>query len=747
MKVETEKFKTDKFDPIVKENMKILRNSPIGDALSLEKEVARRLVCRKGTRLIQGIQPVCEYCNKGSYRQAFQEPMTECQHCPFNFYNDHLGQSECKKCPSPNNYTLKKGAVSLEECVKYKFIDFNKEKKDGIFLIKDDDYIKPFNLGLVILGILIEKDNIMNILEKNTNYVNISELQNGMTGVTIVGIVIGRNGPRSFPSKRDHTVNKNVLLLTVRDSAHDFINVTCWGSLDYINNLSYEFIVGSCVEISNPTIQVKPLNGSSDYYSPTTPSHFILHAGEHKATVKMYLGADRESYLELQRIPTKSPYDFYSFESIIEAGKQETGSICNILGVVRQVLKPRKFINKKGMKSKLCEIKLFDQSCDSFSLILWNDSFISMAEDWRPKQQILFATDVRLKYDLYRKRMTADTTSKTIITINPRTNQALNLYKYSTTVTFDSDDKISAESINLAQITEMYNISEIIQLQSIPPGEAGLLGYCGITYAYITFFPLDCSVEKLYGYKCQFCGVRVAKSASSCSNLSCATKHATKGFVKYFNIPMEITDECGTLKMCRFEGKTVEALLNHSVDEFITLSEEYRNKVKWQFMTERFKIFFKTSFADQETNPNPTVFQRSAEEEYINKNDDDEYDERDVFHMIRDIKDPEHPYSLEELNVLEKSLIEVNNENNKVIVQFTPTIPHCSLATLIGLSIRVKLLRDLPKRFKVDVVITPGTHASELAINKQLADKERVAAALENVHLLTVVNQCINGEN
>ena len=54
----------------------------------------------------------------------------------------------------------------------------------------------------------------------------------------------------------------------------------------------------------------------------------------------------------------------------------------------------------------------------------------------------------------------------------------------------------------------------------------------------------------------------------------------------------------------------------------------------------------------------------------------------------------------------------------------------------IGLSIRVKLLRSLPPRFKVDVTIAPGTHASETAVNKQLADKERVAAALENAHLL-----------
>ena len=67
------------------------------------------------------------------------------------------------------------------------------------------------------------------------------------------------------------------------------------------------------------------------------------------------------------------------------------------------------------------------------------------------------------------------------------------------------------------------------------------------------------------------------------------------------------------------------------------------------------------------------------------------------------------------------------------------------MATLIGLSIRVKLLRSLPRRFKVDVLISPGKHVSEDAINKQLNDKERVLAALENDNLLRVVNQCIAG--
>lgn len=118
-------------------------------------------------------------------------------------------------------------------------------------------------------------------------------------------------------------------------------------------------------------------------------------------------------------------------------------------------------------------------------------------------------------------------------------------------------------------------------------------------------------------------------------------------------------------------------------------------------------------------------------------------DELEVFELIRHVNDPEHPLTLEQLHVASLDLVRVDDAASEVTVHFTPTIPHCSMATLIGLSIRVKLLRALPSRFKVRVCVTPGSHSSEAAVTKQLNDKERVAAALENAHLLDVVNKCV----
>jgi metal-sulfur cluster biosynthetic enzyme len=152
-------------------------------------------------------------------------------------------------------------------------------------------------------------------------------------------------------------------------------------------------------------------------------------------------------------------------------------------------------------------------------------------------------------------------------------------------------------------------------------------------------------------------------------------------------------------------------------------------------------------------NANPTVFTVAKDDygnfdlQYADEETRELFSAEEVFHYIRKLNDPEHPLTLEQLNVVTLDQVHVNDETNRVFIQFTPTIPHCSMATLIGLCIRVKLLRSLPSRFKVHIEIFPGAHQSEHAVNKQLNDKERVAAALENTHLLEIVDKCIETSN
>ncbi|CAD1469642.1 unnamed protein product, partial [Heterotrigona itama] len=88
-----------------------------------------------------------------------------------------------------------------------------------------------------------------------------------------------------------------------------------------------------------------------------------------------------------------------------------------------------------------------------------------------------------------------------------------------------------------------------------------------------------------------------------------------------------------------------------------------------------------------------------------------------IIDLLRTIKDPEKPQTLEQLDVVYEDCVEILRQTPKGVsvirIEFNPTVPHCSLATLIGLCIRVKLERHLVALFKLDIFIKKGAHSTE----------------------------------
>lgn len=60
-------------------------------------------------------------------------------------------------------------------------------------------------------------------------------------------------------------------------------------------------------------------------------------------------------------------------------------------------------------------------------------------------------------------------------------------------------------------------------------------------------------------------------------------------------------------------------------------------------------------------NPSPEVFERQ-ERKRASKGEGEPLDGGDVFEFIRDIQDPEHPYSLEQLNVVKEELVSLDHD-------------------------------------------------------------------------------------
>ena len=95
------------------------------------------------------------------------------------------------------------------------------------------------------------------------------------------------------------------------------------------------------------------------------------------------------------------------------------------------------------------------------------------------------------------------------------------------------------------------------------------------------------------------------------------------------------------------------------------------------------------SSKDRLENVNPMLYDRTHDRAITDADYDDDIEDpvdvREIFDLIRDINDPEHPLTLEQLNVVTEDQISVDDKKSDIKVKFTPTIPHCSMATLIGI--------------------------------------------------------------
>lgn len=150
-------------------------------------------------------------------------------------------------------------------------------------------------------------------------------------------------------------------------------------------------------------------------------------------------------------------------------------------------------------------------------------------------------------------------------------------------------------------------------------------------------------------------------------------------------------------------------------------------------------------------NPNPEVKVLTREP---SKPTSEQTFREKIFDVIRDIRDPEHPHSLEELSVIDIDSISIAEPTDDgpgygtVSIQFTPTVPHCSLGSIIGLSIQTKLSESnlLKPRgehyYKLQVTCADGTHVNADDISRQLTDKERIAAASENPRIMGLIRSC-----
>ncbi|KAK3396361.1 hypothetical protein B0T20DRAFT_269017 [Sordaria brevicollis] len=164
-------------------------------------------------------------------------------------------------------------------------------------------------------------------------------------------------------------------------------------------------------------------------------------------------------------------------------------------------------------------------------------------------------------------------------------------------------------------------------------------------------------------------------------------------------------------------------------------------------------LFPKQWWAGSSLNSDPSVWTSDEDEdEDLTLATEEPIDEQEIYDLLSKISDPEHPVTLGQIAVVRLDDIHLSpspgersdpNSLVNVEVDLTPTVNHCSLATVIGLAVRVRLENALPPNYRIIVRMKDGSHAQDDQVNKQLGDKERVAAALENDTLKGIISKML----
>nr|XP_008115010.1 PREDICTED: meiosis-specific with OB domain-containing protein isoform X2 [Anolis carolinensis] len=395
------------------------------------------------------------------------------------------------------------------------------------------------------------------------NFVAVSDLHPNLARPNIIGVVIGKTDAKGFPDRKNIGSERYIFNFTVRDSPSYFINVNSWGREDYIKSLSDSFRVGDCVIIENPLVQTKEVE-RDEKFSPTTPSNYKLLLSENHSTVRICSPGEVDpQLLSLLNIPVKDPQDFYSLGDIVANGQSLDGRIINVLAAVKSVGVPKCFTTSDRRKGQRCEVRLYDETESSFAMVCWDNESIQLAQSWMPRETVIFAADVRINFDKFRNCMVATVISKTIITTNP-----------------------------VQTIADVYTVeqlkSEVVQRVGKPEP------FYGIIFAYISTLNIDTETPKIIRNRCVKCHFVVNENTNVCSFCPGfgASSDAMPVFPS-FDLFVDLTDHTGTLHSCSFSDTVAEEALGYTVQEFQALTEAQRTALKWHFLLERSKIYFK----------------------------------------------------------------------------------------------------------------------------------------------------------
>ncbi|XP_076647537.1 meiosis specific with OB domains hold'em [Halictus rubicundus] len=461
----------------------------------------------------------------------------------------------------------------------------------------------------------------------------LNSLQPGAQNALVIGIIINSFNMKTIDATRSRFNHgeRGVWTFTLRDSEEYTINVTVWGSVQFVRKLSSEFHVGSVVEVINPKVQERRPEDRNELFVPSVSSRCSLTVNEGNALVQAHDAPTRSRYEPLLMYPIKSLTSTRTLKNIFDNLEALRDQYVDVLIVVTFVSNIRNIITRDGRSIRFRNFEAADGSSDEVaSLVLWENEWIDRAAFWEPKKTVLFLTEARIGYDNFKKKTVLSIVRKTLITENPDAPQTTTIRNSLRCYDPDVMSGNTFASPNPDTISTVMTIQEISNRLNKAPKAGDRLQFAVILKAYVMDINVDSRNPEIISSRCALCKKIVLDQNDSCMNLECPSGNGTRVpmNVMSLNLKVNLKDDTGYLIGCKLSGDVAERVLGCTAAEFQAMIIPQREDLKWKYALEKCDIRLHI-FGPTSTFPNAIYNILS-----INNNEDEDADTQPLDEII-----------------------------------------------------------------------------------------------------------------
>lgn len=197
---------------------------------------------------------------------------------------------------------------------------------------------------------------------------NIASLHPNAINFIVTGLVIGKSNVTKFEKieRQDQPSLRGVIKFLIRDNCDHFINVTVWGTYEFVTEYNSQFTIGHVVNVIRSKVSFVRHDNT---FNPITSSPLELTINEGFGSIEFFDGDVSES-VKLLQVPLKAPELALNLADIASTTSDDPGGLVDLFVLVVK-MKPTRQIAGKLVR----DVVVVDQTVPGMYMTIWNEAW------------------------------------------------------------------------------------------------------------------------------------------------------------------------------------------------------------------------------------------------------------------------------------------------------------------------------------------------------------------------------------